>query len=71
MVLTCHTDNCHSETGNQYARQRVDYLVEHLDQMGFGGDRLEMATLAANMPAEYTDMTRRFSRKIQKRVNQR
>jgi quinone-modifying oxidoreductase subunit QmoB len=71
MVLTCHPDNCHSETGNQHARQRVDYLVEHLDRMGFGGDRLEMATLAANMPAEYTDMTRRFSRKIQKRVNQR
>jgi hypothetical protein len=39
--------------------------------MGFGGDRLEMATLAANMPTEYADMTRRFSQKIQKRVNQR
>jgi quinone-modifying oxidoreductase, subunit QmoB len=71
MVLTCHIDNCHSETGNRHARQRVDYLVEHLDRMGFGGDRLEMATLAANMPTEYADMTRRFSRKIQKRANQR
>jgi quinone-modifying oxidoreductase, subunit QmoB len=71
MVLTCHSDNCHSETGNQHARQRVDYLVEHLDRMGYGGDRLEIATLAANMPAEYTDTTRRFSRKIQNCVNQR
>jgi coenzyme F420-reducing hydrogenase delta subunit/Pyruvate/2-oxoacid:ferredoxin oxidoreductase delta subunit len=71
MVLTCHVDNCHSETGNQHARQRVDYLIDHLDRMGFGGDRLEMATLAANMPTEYADMTRRFSQKIQKRVNQR
>lgn len=71
MVLTCHIDNCHSETGNRHARQRVDYLVEHIDRMGFGGDRLEMATLAANMPTEYADMTRRFFRKIQKRANQR
>jgi hypothetical protein len=30
-----------------------------------------MATLAANMPNEYADTTRRFFRKIQKRVNQR
>ena len=71
MVLTCHIDNCHSETGNRHARQRVDYLVDHLNRMGFGGDRLEMATLAANMPTEYADMIRRFSRKIQKHVNQR
>ena len=71
MVLTCHIDNCHSETGNRRARQRVDYLVGHLDRMGFGGDRLEMATLAANMPTEYADMTRRFLQKIQQRVNQR
>jgi coenzyme F420-reducing hydrogenase delta subunit/Pyruvate/2-oxoacid:ferredoxin oxidoreductase delta subunit len=71
MVLTCHIDNCHSETGNRHAHQRVDYLIEHLVQMGFGGDRLEIATLAANMPTEYADMTRRFSRKIQKHANQR
>lgn len=71
MVLTCHVDNCHSETGNLHARQRVDYLVDHLDRMGFDGDRLEIATLAANMPTEYADMIRRFSQKIQQRVNQR
>jgi quinone-modifying oxidoreductase subunit QmoB len=71
MVLACHLDNCHSETGNQHARQRVDYLVDHLDRMGLGGDCLEIATLAANMPTEYADMIRRFSQKIQKCVNQR
>jgi coenzyme F420-reducing hydrogenase delta subunit/Pyruvate/2-oxoacid:ferredoxin oxidoreductase delta subunit len=71
MVLTCHVDNCHSETGNLRARQRVDCLVDHLDRMGYGGDRLEIATLAANMPTEYADMIREFSQKIQQRVNQR
>ena len=71
MVLTCHVNNCHSETGNLHARQRVDYLDDHLDKMGFGGDCLEIATLAANMPTEYADMIRRFSQKIQQRVNQR
>ncbi|MGD2010357.1 MAG: hydrogenase iron-sulfur subunit [Desulfobacterales bacterium] len=71
MVLTCHVDNCHSETGNLRARQRVDYLVDHLDRMGFGGDRLEIATLAANMPTEYADMIGHFSQKIQQRENQR
>ncbi|MFZ0611516.1 MAG: hydrogenase iron-sulfur subunit, partial [Desulfobacterales bacterium] len=60
LVLTCHIDNCHSETGNRHAQRRVEYLADHLEQMGFGGDRLHIATLAANMPTEYADVTRRF-----------
>ncbi|MFZ0726917.1 MAG: hydrogenase iron-sulfur subunit, partial [Desulfobacterales bacterium] len=64
LVLTCHIDNCHSETGNRHARRRVEYLADHLEQMGFGGDRLQIATLAANMPAEYADVTRRFYQNI-------
>ncbi|MFZ0133079.1 MAG: hydrogenase iron-sulfur subunit [Desulfobacterales bacterium] len=64
LVLTCHIDNCHSETGNRHARRRVEYLVDHLEQMGFGGDRLQVATLAANMPTEYADVTRRFYQNV-------
>lgn len=71
LVLTCHEGNCHSETGNQHARRRVDHLADLLGRMGFGGDRLAIATLAANMPVEYADVTRRFSEKIHKIAHQR
>ena len=60
LVLTCHIGNCHSESGNLLAQQRVDLLRERLRLMGHNPDRLQRHTLAANMPAEFADIVRRF-----------
>jgi len=57
MVLACHEDNCHSETGNQRARMRVEQLRQQLASMGIGPERLQFHTLAANMAREFTDLT--------------
>jgi coenzyme F420-reducing hydrogenase delta subunit len=71
LVLSCHTDNCYSETGNRHARRRVENLAERLERMGVGGGRLATATLAANMPVEYAEITRRFIQKIHHLQTQR
>lgn len=65
MVLTCHDGNCHSETGNQHARRRIEHLSGLLDLIGRGGDRVAVNTLAANMETEFGQITRRFARKLQ------
>ena len=65
MVLTCHEGNCHSETGHRHARRRVDYLSDHLDNIGFGGNRLTIKTLAANMETELIQITEDFARTLQ------
>jgi coenzyme F420-reducing hydrogenase delta subunit/Pyruvate/2-oxoacid:ferredoxin oxidoreductase delta subunit len=64
MVMTCHTDNCHSENGNSHARRRIELLTEKLPQMGVPPARLEIHTLAANMPREFANITLQFEEKL-------
>jgi quinone-modifying oxidoreductase subunit QmoB len=64
LVLTCHIGNCHSESGNLLAQQRVELLRERLRLMGRDPDRLQRHTLAANMPAEFADIVRRFDQHL-------
>jgi len=59
MVLACHAGNCHSETGNQRARMRVEQLKELLASMGISPERLQFHTLAANMAAEFSELVSR------------
>lgn len=60
MLCTCHTDNCQSEIGNQVARKRADSVRDLLTAAGLEGDRLRIATLAANMGNEFFFIIKAF-----------
>ena len=62
MVLTCHADNCHSQRGNIFARNRVNYLQELCSQIGLDAQRLEISTLASNMGGEFREVVEGFER---------
>jgi len=64
MVMTCHAGNCHSENGNTHARRRVELLAEELRQLDVAPERLEIHTLAANMPGEFATITLQFENKL-------
>jgi coenzyme F420-reducing hydrogenase delta subunit/Pyruvate/2-oxoacid:ferredoxin oxidoreductase delta subunit len=64
LVLTCHEGNCHSERGNRYARQRVDSIAERLAIIGLNPARLQLTTIAANMPTEFAETVTRFEQQI-------
>jgi len=64
LVLSCHTGNCHSEHGNRYVRQRVENLLERLAVIGVEPNRLQLTTIAANMPAEFAETVTRFEQQI-------
>ncbi|HSO66414.1 MAG TPA: hydrogenase iron-sulfur subunit, partial [Desulfatirhabdiaceae bacterium] len=64
LVLTCHEGNCHSERGNRYARQRVDSIAERLTIIGVNPARLQLTTIAANMPTEFFETVTRFEQQI-------
>jgi coenzyme F420-reducing hydrogenase delta subunit/Pyruvate/2-oxoacid:ferredoxin oxidoreductase delta subunit len=53
MVLSCHTDNCHSSRGNALARQRVELLASRLAGFGVDAKRLAVHSLASNMGVEF------------------
>ena len=60
VVMTCHTDNCHSEHGNAHAHMRVGHLAKQLELIGLAPQRLQTASLAANMGREFSDIVLGF-----------
>ena len=64
LIMTCHEENCNSERGNVYARNRVDSIAGLLSQMGFEKDRLKVISLASNMGREFSDITQDFEKRI-------
>jgi len=67
LVLACHHGNCKSENGNTYAQWRINDAYQKLEQVGIEKDRLEFATLASNMAADFAriviDMEKRIGQK--------
>lgn len=67
IVMACHTGNCKSESGNTYAKWRINDAYRKLEQIGIPKDRLEFATLAANMASDFAriviDMESRIRQK--------
>ena len=64
LVLTCHKGNCHSESVNIYAHQRVDQLSDMLPQLGFEPGRLAYKTLASNMGTEFAETVSVFEKDL-------
>ena len=64
LILTCRDGNCHSEFGNKYTHQRVKQMANLFVKIGFQKERLEIQTLAANMPFEFIKMVKSFERRI-------
>ncbi len=52
LVLTCHDDNCHSQTGSDSARKRVEAVRNTLAAVGIEPERVRFSGIAANMGAE-------------------
>ncbi len=64
LVLSCHPGNCHSEHGNERARQRVEQVAAILPQVGIDAARLAYATLAVNMGFEFAETVNRFAQTL-------
>jgi quinone-modifying oxidoreductase subunit QmoB len=65
MILTCHQGNCHSEVGNQYAKERTENVADRLAVMGFEKERLRLETIAANMGGEFLRIVTEFRNQLQ------
>ena len=67
LVMACHHGNCKSESGNTYAKWRVNDAYRMLEEVGIDKNRLEFATLASNMASDFAriviDMEKRISQK--------
>ncbi len=64
LVLTCHEGNCHSGSGRQRAVKNVTAARKALEQARIDPDRLQLNSVAANMPGQLTTMIRTFKERM-------
>jgi coenzyme F420-reducing hydrogenase delta subunit len=63
-VAGCLEGDCHFLTGNFRAKKRVAYAKRLLDEIGFGGERLEMYNMSAAMGPRFAEVAREMTEKI-------
>ena len=65
-VAGCEEGSCHFINGNYRAKKKVKYVKKILDEIGIGGDRLEMFNLSAAMGVKFADITKEMTERIKK-----
>jgi len=65
-VAGCLEGDCHFKNGNLNAARRVAYVKKLLDEIGIGGERLEMLTMSAGMGEYFARTATEFTEKIRK-----
>jgi len=63
-VAGCLEGECHFLTGNLRARKRVEYAKKLLNEIGVGGERLEMYNIAASDGPRFAEVAREMDEKI-------
>ncbi len=63
-VAGCLEGECHYLTGNLKAKKRVEYTKKLLDEIGVGGERLEMFNIAASDGPLFAEVAKEMHEKI-------
>jgi coenzyme F420-reducing hydrogenase delta subunit len=63
-VAGCLEGDCHFKDGNLKAARRVKYVQKILDDIGVGGERVEMITMSAGMGRRFAQTATDFTEKI-------
>ena len=63
-VAGCLEGDCHFRNGNTRAARRVAYAKQLLDEIGIGGERLEMVYMSAGMGEQFSRVAGEMTRKI-------
>ncbi|HEY3313910.1 MAG TPA: hydrogenase iron-sulfur subunit [Bacillota bacterium] len=65
-VAGCMEGDCHFLKGNFRAKKRVNAIKKLLDQVGIGGQRLEMFNLSGSMGPRFAEIAREMTERIKK-----
>jgi coenzyme F420-reducing hydrogenase delta subunit len=63
-VAGCLSGDCHFKNGNLKASRRIEHLKALLDEIGVGGDRVEMMMMSAGMGERFAQVATDFTQKI-------
>jgi len=65
-VAGCLEGDCHFKNGNNIAARRVAYVKKLLDEIGIGGERVEMVLMSAGMGERFAQTAEEITEKIRK-----
>ena len=65
-VAGCLEGDCHFKDGNVKAAKRVKYVKKLLEEIGIGGERVDMITMSAGMGERFAQTAIDFTEKIRK-----
>jgi coenzyme F420-reducing hydrogenase delta subunit len=63
-VVGCPIGNCHHVRGNERARIRVDKVKQLLDEIGLGGERVEMYFVSGGMGETFARVAQEMTERI-------
>ena len=63
-IIACPIGNCHHVRGNERARARVHRTQKLLDQVGLGGERLDIFFLSGGMGESFAAAAREMTERI-------
>ena len=66
IVAGCEEGTCHFINGNIKAKKKVKYTKKILDEIGLGGERLEMFNLSAAMGQKFADLADEMTKRVKK-----
>lgn len=64
LVAGCLEGRCHYQSGNLYAKQRVNHVAELLRQIGLNSERVRMINISAGMGAKFAELANEFAEVI-------
>jgi len=65
-VAGCLEGDCHFLKGNIRARRRVAHVKKLLEEIGIGGNRLEMFNLSGSMGPRFAEIAMEMTEKIKR-----
>ncbi|MCL6449887.1 MAG: hydrogenase iron-sulfur subunit [Acetobacteraceae bacterium] len=65
-VAGCLEGDCHFQRGNLRAKKRVARVKALLDEIGLGGDRLEMFNLSGSMGPRFAEIAREMTERVRR-----
>jgi F420-non-reducing hydrogenase iron-sulfur subunit len=63
-VVACPIGNCHHVHGNKRGLARVEYTKKLLDEVGLGGERLEMYFVSGGMGMTFANAIREMTEQV-------
>jgi len=63
-VAGCMEGECHFLRGNLRARRRVEYVKGLLNEVGLGGERVEMFNMSASQGQRFAQIAREMTERV-------